>query len=251
MSMMERQTTCTTNGETSQQAPVFTAREQEIMKELLAGNSPKEIGYTLNISYNTVLGHQRKLYRKLGINTIRELLAKYSAINQTVETPPPGPRVVFTRWITNVDNSGSCVEVTEKVEHIQEQYFDTITIEGKLSHANHAYAGTHAYPDPPTHETMKKMKSFSFKVLGDGNCYAVMLPTTETRLKSDNNHYRKAFTTKAGEIQIVTVNIEELAQSPFWGNPVPFIQDNIEFFQIHAHATRNFCLKFWDVRFYK
>ncbi|MCL2212180.1 MAG: helix-turn-helix transcriptional regulator [Treponema sp.] len=55
----------------------LTPREQEIFTLLLKGTSPKEIGYTLKISYETVHHHQKNLYRKLGIQSIQELFAKY------------------------------------------------------------------------------------------------------------------------------------------------------------------------------
>jgi DNA-binding CsgD family transcriptional regulator len=222
----------------------LTPREHEIFNMLLEGTIPKEIVHSLNISYNTFKTHQKNLYRKLGVNTVKELVSNY---NPEAGASKPA---VFARWVTNYDNLGSYVNITEKIEQIEEQYFTTITIAGKLSYANHAFAGAHAYPDPSTLESMKKMQRFSFKVLGDGNVYAVMIPTTETRLKSGYNHYRKAFTTKNSEVQKVTVNTDELVQSPFWGNSVPFCRNNIEFFQLHAHSTIEFNLKIWDVRFF-
>ena len=56
----------------------LTGREHEIFTMLLTGMSPKEIGYTLKISYYTVLFHQKKLYRKLNIQSRAELFARYS-----------------------------------------------------------------------------------------------------------------------------------------------------------------------------
>jgi len=58
----------------------LTPREQEIFTLLLKGTSPKEIGFTLKISYETVHHHQKNLYRKLGIQSIQELFAKYSSV---------------------------------------------------------------------------------------------------------------------------------------------------------------------------
>ena len=56
----------------------LTPREQEIFTLLLKGTSPKEIAYTLKISYETVHHHQKRMYKKLGIQSIQELFAKYS-----------------------------------------------------------------------------------------------------------------------------------------------------------------------------
>jgi len=56
----------------------LTSREKEIFNLLLEGLSPKEIAYKLNISGHTVDFHKTKLYRKLGVQNIRELLTKFS-----------------------------------------------------------------------------------------------------------------------------------------------------------------------------
>jgi len=58
----------------------LTDREREIFTMLLKGTSPKEIGYTLNISYHTVVFHQTNLYRKLGLKSRAELLARFLPI---------------------------------------------------------------------------------------------------------------------------------------------------------------------------
>jgi len=61
----------------------LTPREEEIFTMLLAGKAPKEIAYTLKISYYTVLFHQKNLYRKLGIQSRAELFARYN-LTQTL-----------------------------------------------------------------------------------------------------------------------------------------------------------------------
>jgi DNA-binding CsgD family transcriptional regulator len=58
----------------------LTDREREIFTLLLKGVSPKEIASTLNVTYNTVIFHQKNLYRKLGIQSIHELFARYSSV---------------------------------------------------------------------------------------------------------------------------------------------------------------------------
>ena len=59
----------------------LTPREKEIFTLLLKGTSPKEIAYTLKLSYETVHHHQKNMYKKLGIQSIQELFAKYSSYN--------------------------------------------------------------------------------------------------------------------------------------------------------------------------
>ena len=56
----------------------LTPRQQELFNMLLKGISPKEIAFNLNIAYNTLLYHQKKLYCKLGVHNIQELMAKYA-----------------------------------------------------------------------------------------------------------------------------------------------------------------------------
>ncbi|MDR0442861.1 MAG: helix-turn-helix transcriptional regulator [Treponema sp.] len=243
---------------TAANLPVLSFREQEIFNKLLNGAIPKRIAHSLGISYNTFKTHQRKLYNKLGVHTVVELLSKYkgsavelaeAAAVEVNANPQNGAQpAVFTRWRTYNDPD-SHVSIKAKIEYIEEQYFTTFTIAGKLSFYNNTYAGAYAVPDPATLEAMKKMNCFSFKVLGDGNSHVVMLPTSDTRLKSDYNHYRRLFTTQKHKIQIVSINLDELVQSPYYGSPAPFIKSNIEFFQIHAYATDEFNLKIWDVRF--
>ena len=56
----------------------LTSRGQEIFTMLLTEKAPKEIAHAMEISYDTVLYHQKKLYRKLGIKSRTELFARYS-----------------------------------------------------------------------------------------------------------------------------------------------------------------------------
>jgi len=56
----------------------LSPRQRELFNMLLRGISPKEIAINLNIAYNTLLYHQKKLYCKLGVHNIQELMAKYS-----------------------------------------------------------------------------------------------------------------------------------------------------------------------------
>ncbi|MCL2092716.1 MAG: helix-turn-helix transcriptional regulator [Treponema sp.] len=58
----------------------LTPREEEVFTLLLRGIAPKEIAYTLKISYDTVNFHQKNLYRKLGIQSRAELFARYGSL---------------------------------------------------------------------------------------------------------------------------------------------------------------------------
>jgi DNA-binding NarL/FixJ family response regulator len=55
---------------------VLTPREGEVMELLQNGKSNAEIAQELNVSIETVRSHARRIYRKLGVKTRRELLTK-------------------------------------------------------------------------------------------------------------------------------------------------------------------------------
>jgi DNA-binding NarL/FixJ family response regulator len=54
---------------------VLTQREAEVMELLRSGRSNAEIAHTLHVSVETVRTHARRIYRKLGVKTRRELRA--------------------------------------------------------------------------------------------------------------------------------------------------------------------------------
>jgi len=56
----------------------LTDREGEVFTMLLANKVPKEIAFTLKVSYETVRFHTKNLYSKLGIRSRAELFEKYS-----------------------------------------------------------------------------------------------------------------------------------------------------------------------------
>lgn len=54
---------------------VLTPREAEVMELLRSGRSNAEIAHTLHVSVETVRTHARRIYRKVGVKTRRELRA--------------------------------------------------------------------------------------------------------------------------------------------------------------------------------
>lgn len=54
---------------------VLTPREAEVMELLRSGRSNAEIAQALNVGIETVRTHARRIYRKLGVRTRRELRA--------------------------------------------------------------------------------------------------------------------------------------------------------------------------------
>ncbi len=58
----------------SQRLEGLTAREREILDQVVAGRSNKEVGRKLAISYKTVEAHRGRLMRKMGAASFAELL---------------------------------------------------------------------------------------------------------------------------------------------------------------------------------
>jgi len=232
-------------------SPVLTTREHEVLNLLLTGIIPKEIANTLNISYATVLDHQKNLYRKLDVHNINELLVKFSKENEAVQTEKQesAAKAVFIRWDTYEDDFGSYVNYTPKVELILDNYTETHAISGNMSYKGMAYAGVNAFPGVSTFEAMRKAKRFSFMVLGDGNSYEVKIATSETRKDADYNHYGKIFPTENGVISEININIDELTPT-YTIKTVPFNQNSIETFIIQTFSKGDFNLKFWDIEFH-
>jgi len=67
-----------------EEAPDYrlTTREKEVLSCLVNGLSYKMIGAELNISYETVRSHVKKIYEKLHVASLTEVVAK--AINQRI-----------------------------------------------------------------------------------------------------------------------------------------------------------------------
>jgi len=262
----------------SAQTPDLTPREQEVYDFLLKNATPKEIAFSLNISHDTVLAHQRNLYRKLGVHSKDELKRKYlpsasaapaKKFNMLLMSAgfagvfiiilflfmsnanTKNDSVVFLRWLNYQDNLGSILNVTTNIESIQGQFYPTITITGIKSEGSGAYTGVTGYPDPSTLKAIKNAASLSFNVLGDGNMYELMITTKESRLDGEYNHYQIAFDTKKDETSVITVNIHDLTQQTGWGKPVSFNLKNAELLQFGVSTPGLFNLKIWDIKFYR
>jgi DNA-binding NarL/FixJ family response regulator len=55
---------------------LLTPREEDVLEQLQAGRSNAEIAAALHVSVETVRTHARRVYRKLGVSTRRELRAR-------------------------------------------------------------------------------------------------------------------------------------------------------------------------------
>jgi len=73
------------NDKFTQQATVeynLTPKEKEVLLNIVNGLSYKMIGFELNISYETVRSHVKKIYEKLNVASLTEVVAK--AINEKI-----------------------------------------------------------------------------------------------------------------------------------------------------------------------
>ncbi|MDR0290978.1 MAG: helix-turn-helix transcriptional regulator [Treponema sp.] len=250
------------NGKAARQGPVLTARESmmdensgltprehEILGLMLDGLSPKEIANKLDVSYKGVDFHRGNLYRKLGIRSMQELLIIFA--NKKISEPIIGTETnvslpkkfipaIYKSWITYKDDASS-VNFSIKSKGI----YILSGSQGKED----GFAVVVGLPDYDTGIAMRSMSMFSFKVLGDGNDYLVMLPTMETKEAGD--HYSKQFSTQNGKITTITVNINNELAQPFWSDITrEFIQDNIIGLQFHNFRKQSFNLLIWDINLY-
>jgi DNA-binding CsgD family transcriptional regulator len=241
-----------TNGqeiETTQQISALTAREQEILGLMLDGLSLKEIASKLGVSYKTVDFHSGNLYRKLDIQSMHELLKLFvnneipeSIIRteQNISLPKEFVPAVFEKWQTFKDETSSMNFLIKP---------KGVYILSGIQNKNDGYAAALGYPDSDTGEAMKSMSMLSFKVLGDGSEYWVMLPTTDTI--ENHNHYFNKFSTQNGKITTITVNIKnDLVQFCLDGITAEFIQDNIVGIQFNNFIRKPFNLMIWDIKLY-
>lgn len=62
------------NTDSAEEQSQLSDREMEILKEIVKGKSPQEIGETLFISPNTVRTHVNKIYKKLHLNSRSQII---------------------------------------------------------------------------------------------------------------------------------------------------------------------------------
>jgi hypothetical protein len=154
---------------------------------------------------------------------------------------------------TDAANKGSSrVSLVEDIESINGDPKMTYSINGEITNQyEYGYAGWYAFPDDPTAEALKEAKSFSFKVIGDGQTYFVMVSTSDI---TDACYHRVTFTTKKDQEQTVTVRMGSLQQPEDWGIRKRFNQQYAT--QVQWQTTNNgkpgtFKLKIWDLNLYK
>ncbi len=107
----------------------------------------------------------------------------------------------------DVDNGGTS-SIT-----IREWGTGEVKVSGYVTNTyEYGFAGWVAVPDATELEVLKTATSISFRVLGNGKTYKIMLPTSNI---TDDSYYVKTFGT-GYDYENITINISDLV-SPGWG----------------------------------
>jgi len=152
-------------------------------------------------------------------------------------------------WVVNgdKDNGGtSTINMTEETQEGLPAYSFTGNITNKYEYG---FVNVKLYPDPATLELLKKAKAISFRILGDGDSYAVKITTSDVK---DYAYFEKSFETVDGQPMTIVVPVEHLMQ-PSWGKSVGLmvnlnLAEFIEFQTTRNGAPGPFAFKLWDVR---
>ncbi len=217
----------------------ISPREQEIFKILLKGVSPKKAAFDLNISKDTVLFHQRNIYRKFGVKSIHELIVKYyTELHRIIQN-----------FFRQVCKRRAFEKRRRKTARKKLSSVDTCMSIRNCSEESHAWLGIIGCPEFPALRAVNVISSFSFKVLGDGNIYTVEIVSADTFLENNGNHYYVKFSTEKDRVTTITVNVDDLAQRGY-GSSVPFTHNDKVFLLFHPLTHGQFNLKVWDIRFF-
>jgi len=113
----------------------------------------------------------------------------------------------------------------------------------------YGFVNVKLHPDDATLAQLKKAKAISFRILGDGDKYAVKITTSDVK---DYAYFEYQFDTVDGQPMTIIVPVNYLMQ-PSWGKVVSnsVNLDNAQF--VEFQTTRNgapgpFAFKLWDFR---
>jgi DNA-binding CsgD family transcriptional regulator len=70
-----------------QQIPELSPRQKQVLFRVMAGDSEKQMARALSLSPHTVHDHLKQIYRRFGVNSRTELLAKFFGGGATSSTP--------------------------------------------------------------------------------------------------------------------------------------------------------------------
>jgi len=155
-------------------------------------------------------------------------------------------------WAVNgdEDNKGTST-ITMKEEQISKGVTG-YSFSGAITNAyEYGFVNVQLNPDDATLEILKKCTGLSFKVIGDGDPYAVKIVTSDVK---DYAYYEYRFDTVKDQPITVVVPIEFLMQ-PSWGKPVGSAVNTSLAQFVEYQTTRNgnpgtFAFKLWDFKLY-
>jgi FixJ family two-component response regulator len=74
--------------DTKARVATLTRREAQVLREVVTGALNKQIAYTLQITEVTVKLHRASMMRKMGLNSVADLVRKWEALNRSPEFSP-------------------------------------------------------------------------------------------------------------------------------------------------------------------
>jgi hypothetical protein len=155
-------------------------------------------------------------------------------------------------WSVNGDeDNGGSSTITMKQETVSKGVTGYSFSGAITNQYEYGFVNVKLTPDAATLDKLKTATGLSFKVLGDGEPYAVKIITSDVQ---DYAYYEYRFDTVKGQPITVVVPVEFLMQ-PSWGKPVG-TSVNTQLAQlIEYQTTRNgnpgsFEFKLWDFKLY-
>jgi len=155
-------------------------------------------------------------------------------------------------WRVNGDeDSGGSSTISMKEEVIQHGIVG-YSFSGNITNKyEYGFVNVKIVPDDAALEKLKKCTGFSFKILGDGDRYAVKILTSDVQ---DYAYYEYVFETVKDQPITVVVPIGYLMQ-PSWGKSIGMSINTSLAQMIEFQTTRNgspgpFSFKLWDVKLY-
>lgn len=223
----------------------MTSREREIFDLLIEGVSPKEIAHKLNISLSTVDFHRTKLYRKLDVHSIQELLAKYSNYNKAPEPEPALPAkqhvdsapsdiipIYFMGFYGSSDaeiGGNSTAEVYVSREEIDGKKIDGV-LNIKINMAKMGGKREYAQAYTQKYDILKRLRKANgirFKARGDGTIWYLELKTEESKQEIYWANYLFEFGTIRDQIIVVDAPYSSL-YLPEWAEKKYYFDFNKE-----------------------
>jgi len=152
-------------------------------------------------------------------------------------------------WQVNGDESNggsSTIVMTEETREGLPAYSFTGNITNQYEYG---FVNVKLSPDDATLDLLKQAKAVSFRVLGDGDKYAVKIITSDVK---DYAYFEYVFETLDGQPKTVIVPVDYLFQ-PSWGTSVGSrvkldLAEKIEFQTTRNGSPGPYAFKLWDFR---